>query len=148
MDPPPQTKPSDIIINSYGIECDSNVQNTTQLIYQLLETGTFVPEFGMSQDQKMEHKSLFTNLDGLDNNRNIGSIVGVTAFGFIGFVGLGFNVFGAAGGGAAGFFLGRYAGQKVTKKIYKKHGNLKEYDLFILRLRCVLRWVTVIITLW
>jgi hypothetical protein len=101
----------------------------------------------MTSEQKIEHKLLFTNLDSLENNRNLGSIVGVTAFGFVGFVGLGFNIFGAAGGGAAGFFLGRYAGQKINKKIYKKNGQLKEFDIYVVRIRCVLRWVLIFCTI-
>lgn len=71
--------------------------------------------------------------------------------GFVGFVGLGFNVFGAIGGVCAGFFLGRYAGNKyeinvsrISKKMFKSSGKLKEFDIFIVRLRCVIKWVNYI----
>lgn len=39
-------------------------------------------------------------------------MVGMTTLGFVGFVGLGFNVFGALGGICVGAVLGRYAGNK------------------------------------
>lgn len=62
----------------------------------------------------------------------------MTTLGFIGFVGSGFNVFGAIGGVCAGIFMGRYAGQKISKKFIKKKGKLREFDIFTLRLRCVI----------
>jgi hypothetical protein len=48
------------------------VNNSQDLISVILENWAFVHEYGLSEDQKIEHKALFTNLDALDNNRNIG----------------------------------------------------------------------------
>ena len=69
------------------------------------------------------------------------AVVGFTSLAFLGFVGLGFNVFGGIGGGAAGIFLGRYAGAKISKKMSKTKGVLEEFHVFMIRMRCVLKWV-------
>jgi membrane associated rhomboid family serine protease len=74
----------------------------------------------------------------------IRSVVGMTTLGVLGFVGLGLNIFGAVGGICIGCFLGRYFGKKISKRLYSKNGNLKEYDIFLIRLQCVLKWVDII----
>lgn len=61
--------------------------------------------------------------------------------GLICFLGTGFNVFGFLGGVFVGFFVGRYAGQKISKRIIKKHGELNQFDVFTVRLKCVMIWV-------
>ncbi|KAM3144421.1 hypothetical protein pb186bvf_003585 [Paramecium bursaria] len=105
----------------------------------LLSDATFLPFYGMNNQQKLEHKTIFTNIS-LDNNRNLGTVVGMTVLGFLGFVSLGFTIFGAIGGGVLGILLGRYIGQKISKKIASKGTQLTKFDLLSIRIKCVLRW--------
>lgn len=64
----------------------------------------------------------------------------MTLLGFLGFVAVGFTIFGAIGGGALGIILGRYGGRKISKKI-QKSGILNEFDIFKVRMQCVMKWV-------
>lgn len=61
--------------------------------------------------------------------------------GVIGFLALGFTFLGAIGGGAIGMLLGRYLGKKISKKIATKKINLTEFDILVIRVECLLKWV-------
>lgn len=65
----------------------------------------------------------------------------MTVFGVIGFLVLGFTAVGALGGGAVGVILGRYFGSKIQKKIATKGINLTEFDIFVIRVKCLIKWV-------
>lgn len=65
----------------------------------------------------------------------------MTVLGVIGFLALGFTFLGAIGGGAIGIILGRYLGRKISKKIATKGINLTEFDIFIIRVKCLVKWV-------
>jgi hypothetical protein len=62
------------------------------------------------------------------------------SIGFLGFVSSGFNVIGGIGGAFAGVLLGRYAGKKISKSLYQKAGTLNEFDIYLIRIRCVTKW--------
>lgn len=65
----------------------------------------------------------------------------MSVLGVIGFLALGFTFLGAIGGGAIGMLLGRYLGKKISKKIATKKINLTEFDIFEIRVECLLKWV-------
>lgn len=65
----------------------------------------------------------------------------MTVLGVIGFLALGFTFLGAIGGGALGIILGRYLGRKISKKIATKGINLTEFDIFVIRVQCLIKWV-------
>ena len=88
----------------------------------------------MTEHQKKEFKMIFTHLDDLDNNRNLGTIVGMTCLGFVGFVAVGFTIFGLIGGGCLGICIGRYTGYKITKKISKKTGSFSHFEIYFIRI--------------
>ncbi|CAD8089429.1 unnamed protein product [Paramecium sonneborni] len=110
-----------------------------ELINQLLSDATFLPMYGLTDLQKIEHRTIFTNIQ-LGNNQNLGTIIGMTVLGVIGFLALGFTFLGAIGGGAIGIILGRYLGRKISKKIATKGINLTEFDIFVIRVKCLLKW--------
>ncbi|CAD8148626.1 unnamed protein product [Paramecium octaurelia] len=110
-----------------------------ELMDKLLSDATFLPIYGLNNQQKLEHRTIFTNIS-LGNNQNLGTILGMTVFGVIGFLALGFTFLGAIGGGAIGIILGRYLGRKISKKIATKGINLTEFDIFVIRVKCLLKW--------
>lgn len=83
---------------------------------------------------------MYNNLDDLDNNRNLGTIIGMTCLGFVGFVAVGFTVIGLVGGGCLGICLGRYTGKKITKKISKKNGLFTHFETYFIRILASLSW--------
>lgn len=63
--------------------------------------------------------------------------------GFIGFIALGFTVFGVIAGGVLGVIMGRYAGKRIKRQLKRKRNKLVELDIFEIKLRCYLKWVKV-----
>ncbi|CAD8068534.1 unnamed protein product [Paramecium sonneborni] len=126
------------LLNMY-LKSIHNPLNFQELINQLLSDATFLPMYGLTDQQKLEHRTIFTNIQ-LGNNQNLGTIIGMTVLGMIGFLALGFTFLGAIGGGAIGIILGRYLGRKISKRIATKGINVTEFDIFVIRVKCLLKW--------
>ncbi|CAD8154893.1 unnamed protein product [Paramecium pentaurelia] len=126
------------LVNLY-LKKINNPMELKELINKLLSDATFLPIYGLTDQQKLEHRTIFTNIT-LGNNQNLGTIIGMAVLGVIGFLALGFTFLGAIGGGAIGIILGRYLGRKISKKIATKGINLTEFDIFVIRVKCLLRW--------
>lgn len=65
----------------------------------------------------------------------------MTILGMLGFVVLGFTIFGLIAGGALGIVIGRYAGRRLRKQ-YQNKKVLVEYDVYEIRVRCYIKWAT------
>ena len=74
------------------------------------------------------------------DGRNIGTLIGMSFLGAIGFVALSFTLVGGIAGGVVGIVLGRYAGHKISRKIKRKN-PLTQKEYFIIKLQVFLKWL-------
>ena len=73
------------------------------------------------------------------DNRTVGSVFGMTAFGLIGFVALGFSIFGALAGVIVGVVVGRYMGKQV-KNNKQKNCSISNFEILEAKVECLLNW--------
>lgn len=67
----------------------------------------------------------------------------MTVLGLLGFLALGFTVVGAIGGSVLGIVLGRYIGRKISKRVSAKGSTMTEWDIFVIRVKCLIKWVRI-----
>lgn len=65
----------------------------------------------------------------------------MSILGLLGFLALGFTIIGGIGGGILGLALGRYLGRKLSKSITTKGVTITEFEVFVLRMKCIIKWV-------
>jgi membrane protein YqaA with SNARE-associated domain len=63
--------------------------------------------------------------------------------GFIGFIALGFTVFGVIAGGVLGVIMGRYAGKRIKRHLTRKRNKVVELDIVEIKLRSYIKWVKI-----
>lgn len=74
----------------------------------------------------------------------------MTLLGLVGFLVLGFTILGGIGGGVLGIVLGRIVGKKIHKKNQLTDIQMTYFDILIIRVSCLLKWVicTIIIGIY
>ncbi|KAL4511627.1 hypothetical protein ABPG72_012472 [Tetrahymena utriculariae] len=121
-----------------GFECNPQIETDGQMINQLLEENKYRPTKEWKEQFEKDMSELLLGSE-VQDKRAVGSLLGITVFGIVGFVASGLNPIGLVAGAVAGGVIGQYAGRKIKKKLLRTK-KLLQFDLFTLKLNCYIKF--------
>jgi hypothetical protein len=121
-----------------GFEYDADTLNDTDLCQKILQSNSYVPTHDKFIDQAQEIGRLL-DLTEMEDRRNVGTIIGMTVLGLVGFFTFSFTIVGGVVGGVIGIGLGRYAGRKLIRRIKRKK-ILTQEEMYKIKLEVMIKW--------
>ncbi|EAR94352.1 START domain protein (macronuclear) [Tetrahymena thermophila SB210] len=121
-----------------GIECSPEIETDEQMLNKLLEENKYRPTKEWKEQFEKDMSELLLGSE-VQDKRAVGSLLGITVFGIVGFVASGLNPIGLVAGAVAGGVIGQYAGRKIKKKLLRTK-KLLQFDLFTLKLNCYIKF--------
>ncbi|KAL4471402.1 hypothetical protein ABPG74_008295 [Tetrahymena malaccensis] len=121
-----------------GIECNPEIETDDQMLNKLLGENKYRPTKEWKEQFEKDMSELLLGSE-VQDKRAVGSLLGITVFGIVGFVASGLNPIGLVAGAVAGGVIGQYAGRKIKKKLLRTK-KLLQFDLFTLKLNCYIKF--------
>ncbi|EGR28919.1 start domain protein [Ichthyophthirius multifiliis] len=131
----PKTKNLDLQIVQNNLDI---IKTDKSYLQHILQSKQYRPsELLLKQFEQDINTSLLGS--NVQDKRAVGSFIGITVIGVLGFLASGLNPIGLIAGAIAGGFIGQYAGRKIKKKLITNK-KLLQNDLFQLKLKCLIQF--------
>jgi hypothetical protein len=121
-----------------GFEFDIDVLNDNDLCNKILATRSYVATSDKFIDYAQELARLMDIVE-TEDRRNVGTILGMTVLGVVGFLAFSFTIVGGICGGVIGIGLGRYAGKKIKRRVKHKKPLTGE-EMYKIKLQVMVKW--------
>ncbi|CAD8073909.1 unnamed protein product [Paramecium sonneborni] len=121
-----------------GIEFSALASSPTKFVQLLLSKHFYLSQNYLTPMQTKEFDDILQRCDEFDQ-RKLGTVIGMILLGAIGFFIFGFALIGGIGGGVLGVIGGHQIGKRIKKTLQNKQ-DLKEIDIYDIRIRTMLKW--------